>query len=69
MTAPVESQLNNKRWAQLPAAAQGWPDATLVEIALVAFHDRAITSANHPLIEELRCGLPPPDKSTLQPAS
>lgn len=28
MTTPAELQHNNKRWVQLLAAAQGWPDAT-----------------------------------------
>jgi hypothetical protein len=40
--------------------------ATLAEIALVAFHDRTITSPNHPLIDEMRCGLPPTDNFTPQ---
>jgi hypothetical protein len=101
MTAPAESQRNNKRWAQLPTpppvkggalaelhrrgcgetetldvltspADSGpprRPDATLAEIALIAFHDRTITSPNHPLIDEMQCGLPPANNFIPQPAA
>jgi hypothetical protein len=36
-----------------------WPHAALAEIALVAFDGRTITDPDHPLIREMRCGLPP----------